>query len=278
MIEREEVMIPKVIHYCWFGYNPYPEIVTKCIESWRKMCPDYEIKCWNEDNFDYKSCEYAREAYDAKKWAFVSDYARLKILAEYGGIYVDTDVELLKSLNDLLENHAFMGFEHGLGINSGLIAGAEKNQQIICELKKQYEKMNFINQDGSLNMTSCVEYTTNFLMKKGLKRKNVKQIIEGVTIFPTEYFCPKNQFTEKVDIAENTYSIHRYLGTWANDTVKYGQLLKRNLRKKYGIFIGTIFYSIKYSVYVVSKEGVRVLGSKVLRKVKIKLHFMFNEV
>ena len=271
-------MIPKIIHYCWFGHNPYPEVVTECMKSWRAMCPDYEIKCWNEDNFDYKSCQYAREAYEAKKWAFVSDYARLKILAENGGIYVDTDVELLKPLDDLLKNEAFMGFEHGLGVNSGLITGAEKNQKVISELKKQYEKMHFLNQDGSLNMTSCVKYTTDFMMGKGLKKENAKQIIEGVTVFPTEYFCPKNQFTEKVDVKENTYSIHRYVGTWADDTVKYGQKLKKKLRKKYGMSIGTVLYVIEYSYYVARIDGLKTLFGKVLRKLRIKLHFVFYKV
>lgn len=271
-------MIPKVIHYCWFGHNPYPEVVKECMQSWKVMCPDYEIRCWNEENFDYKSCNYAREAYDAQKWAFVSDYARLKILEEYGGVYVDTDVELLKPLDDLLDNHAFMGFEHGLGVNTGLIVGAEKNQKIISELRKQYEAMHFRNEDSSLNLTSCVEYTTNLLNAKGLKKENVRQTIDEVTVLPTEYFCPKNQFTEKIIVTKNTYSIHRYLGTWADETVKYGQKLKKELLKKYGECFGTILYSVTYSYYVIRKDGVKKLLGKILRKIRIKLHFMINDV
>lgn len=266
-------MIPKVLHYCWFGHNPLPEIVQECMESWKKFCPDYTFQCWNEDNFDFSGCEYAIEAYRSKKWAFVSDYVRLKVLYEYGGIYIDTDVELIKPIDDLLSNEAFMGFEHGFVVNTGLIVGAEKGQHFLKELIDLYESMHFILPDGSLNLTSCVDYTTDKLTEKGLKRKNVCQVIDGIKIYPTEYFCPKNQYTERISITSNTYSIHRYIGTWADETTKYGQELKNRLLRDHGEIIGKILYFFKYSFYVLKKDGVLSLLKKIKRKVLVFIRF-----
>ena len=137
-------MIPKIIHYCWFGGNPLPELAKKCIASWKLYCPDYEIKEWNESNFDLNYCDYVREAYDSKNWAFVSDVARLYALVTEGGIYMDTDVEVIKPLDNLLKYHAVSGFETETTIPTGLIAG-EKENPMLKELLYEYKNIHFTN-------------------------------------------------------------------------------------------------------------------------------------
>ena len=152
--------IPKVIHYCWFGKGEMPKIAKKCIKSWEKYCPDYEIICHNEDNFDLSQNRYMREAYEEIKWAFVSDFARLKIIYDNGGIYLDTDVELIKPIDDLLENKGFMGFDEK-GIDAtGLGNGAEKGNEIIGEFLKDYYDIPFVLPDGSYDLTPCPDRNT----------------------------------------------------------------------------------------------------------------------
>ena len=136
-------MIPKVIHYCWFGGNPLPELAIRYIDSWRQRCPDYEIKKWDETNFDVYSCDFVKEAYESKKWAFVSDYARLWIVFNYGGVYLDTDVELVKSLDELLDNKCFLGAETTGQVNTGLGFGAEKNNVVVKLLLNEYNNRHF---------------------------------------------------------------------------------------------------------------------------------------
>lgn len=263
-------MIPKVIHYCWFGHNPMPELVKDCIQSWKNNCPDYELKLWTEDNFDVNQTRYCMEAYQSRKWAFVADYARLKVLYEYGGVYLDTDVEILKNIDCFLSDSCFMGFEHG-GVNSGLIAGSEKGHRFINLLLEKYERQHFIESDGTLNMKSCVEYTTELLAEYGLSSEDEKQVVCGVTVYPTTYFCPRNQYTEKINITANTYTMHHYLGTWADDTVKYGQELKKKYVKKLGA-IGKVPYYIHYTYYVLRQKGIGTFFQKVKRKVSILVY------
>lgn len=262
-------MIPKILHFCWFGGNEYPDIVRKCMQSWKENCPEYEIKMWNEENFDVNQCDYVREAYEQQKWAFVSDYTRIKVLYDMGGIYVDTDVEILKSLNDLLGNYAFMGFEHGLGVNSGLIVGSEAKHPFLAELLEKYKNIHFIDSSGKLNLTTCVEYTTNSLIKHGLIKENKFQKVAGVKIYPIKYFCPQNQFTGKVNLTEEAYTLHHYIGTWAEETVKFGKQLKKECMDRYGRQLGNIVYFLSYSVYVVKHDGLISLLKKALRMLKI---------
>lgn len=158
-------MIPKVIHYCWFGRNPKPELINKCIESWKKFCPDYEIKEWNEDNFDIHQCPYVEEAYECKKWAFVSDCARLKIIYDNGGIYLDTDVELLDSLDNILKYDFFFAFEHEFRVNTGYGFGAKKMSPIVQEMLSFYLGKHFI-VDGKTDLTVCTISNTDALMKE----------------------------------------------------------------------------------------------------------------
>ena len=210
-------MIPKTIHYCWFGRNPLPESALKCIASWRKFFPDYEIIEWNEDNFDVNSIPYTAEAYEAKKYAFVSDYARFKILYEHGGIYFDTDVEVIKSFNDILERGAFMGFELAapLGaVNPGLGLGVAPGLGLYNELLKKYAGLTFLNDDGSMNLTTIVKYTTDLLIEHGLQPTDEIQTVAGITVYPKEYFNPLNDNTGTLEITPNTHSIHWYDKTW----------------------------------------------------------------
>lgn len=206
-------MIPKVIHYCWFGGNSIPELEQKCINSWKKYCPDYEIKEWNERNFDFSCCAYAKEAYDAKKWAFVADYVRLRILVEYGGIYMDTDVEVVKPLDAFLQEKAFLGFEEDEYVATSIMA-CEKDFNLFDTFLKRYDKRRFLKPDGTYDVTTNVVEITHFLLEHGLLLNNKKQTIEGLTLYPKEYFCPKNHETKKIERTDNTYAIHHFAGSW----------------------------------------------------------------
>ena len=211
-------MIPKIIHYCWFGRNPLPESAIKCIASWREFFPDYEIKEWNEDNFDVNEIAYTRQAYLVKKYAFVSDYARFKILYEHGGLYFDTDVEVIKSFNDILAQGAFMGCELAApqcgAANPGLGLGVAPGLGLYKEMLEKYVTLSFINEDGGMNLTTVVKYTTDLLISHGFKPANEIQRVAGVTIYPKEYFNPLDNNTGILKITSHTHSIHWYTKTW----------------------------------------------------------------
>ena len=167
-------MIPKTIHYCWFGKGKMPESAKKCIDSWKLMCPDYRIVEWNEDTFDVNCCNYVRQAYENKKWAFVSDVARFIILYQNGGVYLDTDVELLTDLTPTLKKGPFMGVEQKkpIKVNPGLGMASNKGNLFLKQMIDYYFELNFVFDDGTLNQTTIVEHTTRALLKSGLKRKN----------------------------------------------------------------------------------------------------------
>ena len=226
-------MIPKTIHYCWFGRNPKPKLARKCIRSWKKHCPDYSIIEWNEDNFDISTCPlYVRQAYEAKKWAFVTDYVRLKVVYEHGGIYLDTDVETVRSFDELLKEHAFFGFEYGEYVNTGLGFGAEKGNPIVGEMMDDYEDIPFVRPDGSFDETTCPIRNSETLLKRGLKQDDSKQLIDGCLILPSEYLCPYDGRTKKLRMTENTLSIHWYSSSWVVKKRKIGIMFsakRRNL-------------------------------------------------
>lgn len=205
-------MIVKTIHYCWFGRNPKPALIKKCIDSWKKNCPEYEIKEWNEDNFDVNCCDYVKEAYNSKKWAFVSDYCRFYVLYNFGGIYLDTDVELLKGLDGIEET--FIGFETSRYCASGLIRGAKKGDLICKQMLASYHSDHFLLSDGSLNQFTVCERETEILVEYGLILNNKLQIVAGTTVYPSEYFNPTDKSTGKVTITPNTVSIHHYAASW----------------------------------------------------------------
>lgn len=208
-------MIPKIIHYCWFGRGAMPDLVLKCIDSWKKFLPEYELHLWNEDNFDINLYPYAAEAYIERKFAFVSDVCRLYVLKEFGGIYLDSDVEVLKPLGQFLTQHvAFSGFEDNNYVPTGLMA-SERNGLWVSDLLAYYDDRSFYLSDGSPDMTTNTEVITQFMKGKGLILHNSLQEIKNYcTFYPSEYFCPKSWKTKEINITANTYCIHHFAGSW----------------------------------------------------------------
>lgn len=229
-------MIPKKIHYCWFGGSELPERDRKCIESWKRFCPDYEIIRWDESNYDVGKNRYMREAYETKKWGFVSDYARLDIIYEHGGIYLDTDVELIRNIDDLLENRAYMGFEQdGQMVATGLGFGAEKYMPIIREIRDSiYEDRSFKVGPNEYDTTPCPAMNTTFLEAMGLERNNRMQTIGGITIYPSQYFAPLNSINGILEQTDATYSIHHYHASWLEPEEKIIFSQSQRLISKYG--------------------------------------------
>lgn len=218
-------MIPKIIHYCWFGGSPLPPLAMKCIESWKKYLPDYEIKEWNETNFDVNIIPYTKEAYSVKKYAFVSDYARFWILNKYGGIYFDTDVEVVSSMDDILNKGAYMGMERNyLGyvkalINPGVGFALPPQHVFLLRIMQVYEKLHFILPNGNYNTEkTIVYYTTKLLQEFGLKNNNDIQLIEGIYVYPSDYFSPIDFITKRLHLTCNTHTIHQYMGSWLQST------------------------------------------------------------
>ena len=215
-------MIPKRIHYCWFGGKEKPAEVLRMIASWRKHCPDYEIKEWNESNFDVNMIPYVREAYAAKKYAFVSDYARFWILYKYGGIYFDTDVEVIRRMDDIIERGNFMGMETDADENNsvtgnvapGLGLGVNPGLGLIKKILDFYETLHFTKETDVSNQITIVHITTKILRDNGLKSINGIQEVDGVWIYPAEYFNPTNITTKRLHITKNTHSIHWYMESW----------------------------------------------------------------
>jgi hypothetical protein len=225
--------IPKIIHYCWFGRGKMPELAIKCIDSWKKNLPDYEIKEWNEDNFDINYNRYVKEAYESKKFAFVSDVARLHAIYEYGGIYLDLDVEVLKSLDPLLKHHAYFGFEDGIHINTGQGFGAEKGNEVVKRMLQEYDNIVFKNED-KYDLTPCPIRNTNALKDLGLVQNDKKQTVNGAEIYPTEYFCPKSFETGKITLTKKTFTIHHFNCSWHSEKEKKQIAKRKKLIKKYG--------------------------------------------
>ena len=232
-------MIPKIIHYCWFGGNPLPKSAIKCINSWKKFFPDYEIREWNESNFDVNMIPYTKEAYAAKKYAFVSDFARFWVLHEYGGIYFDTDVEVIRPMNDILNKGAFMGLEKAitttqsrLYVNPGIGLACPAKHQVwseIIELYKAFEHFDFMEQG-----TVCT-ITSDFLVSRGAILDGNQTECMGCTIYPADYFCPQAMMGAPIELTENTRSIHHFdctwLPWWRRTGVRIKQLI-RNLIKQ----------------------------------------------
>lgn len=237
-------MIPKTIHYCWFGKKPLPELALKCIASWRKYLPDYEIIEWNENNFDVYQIPYTKQAYKCKKYAFVSDYARFKILYEHGGIYFDTDVEVIRPLDDIIEQGAFFGCENvrneyfcapGLGFacNPGL--------DICKEMLDYYENAKFILPNGQYNLKTVVRIITAILQKKGVSCSSEIVKYNSISFYPPNYFCPINYYTNETRITDKTRTIHHYAASWVKQDEdpsfigkvwKFFRLPNTNFRKK----------------------------------------------
>lgn len=213
-------MIPKVIHYCWFGKGEMPELALKCIESWHKYLPNYEYKLWNEENFDVNIVPYTKEAYEARKFAFVTDYVRLWALYNEGGVYMDTDVEILKPLDDLLHLSAFTGYEGSKTQPpvTGLMA-SEPHGEWVKEQLDAYENVHFIKEDGSFDMTTNTVRISQIMRANGFVQDGKYAVYKDMHVFPTEYFCPR-QTTGEFFLTENTYCDHHFMGTWSDGKKK----------------------------------------------------------
>lgn len=208
-------MIPRTIHYCWFGGKPLPDKVQNNIASWKKYCPDYKIIQWDESNYDVHINDYVSQAYIRKKYAFVSDYARLDIIQKYGGIYLDTDIELIKSLDKFLKYNSYFGLEEAGKVATGLGFGSEKNAKILNEMLKQYDNQIFF--DGkSENLKTCLEYSEPVFNRLGLTTQDKTQYFDQshIAVFSTDVFCPMSIETGKTTISDGTVSIHHYDSSW----------------------------------------------------------------
>lgn len=224
--------IPKRIHYCWFGKQDIPEQYKKYIDSWKKLCPDYEIIRWDESNYDYKKVKYTHQAYNAGKWAFVSDYARLDVIEQYGGIYLDVDVEVVKNLDGLLADQMFCGFEKGNCVNTGLGFGAVKGFELLKSMKEMYHQVDFLRDDGTLNLTACTKYQTDFLKKNGLKRNGKQQNIKGIKVYPRTVLAPYDFWGVDNQFSDMTHAVHHYAATWFSAKHSKERLVQRNCELK----------------------------------------------
>jgi len=212
--------IPKTIHYMWLGQNEIPVSLRRCIDSWKRYCPDYEIKCWNESNYNIEKIPYMKQAYDNKEYGFVPDYARLDILFHYGGIYLDTDVELIKPLDDLLGLDAFCCVEKWQTINLGGGSGAVKGNQILKKMLEKRRNIEFIRKDGTLNKLTCGYYDTKILQECGYTISGDTQTLNGMTVLSYDFFHPYDYMSACTNITENTYGIHHFNGGWLDDDAR----------------------------------------------------------
>lgn len=228
-------MIPKIIHYCWFGRGEKPELAKKCIASWRRFCPDFEIREWNEDNCDYLAMPFMAEAYAAKKYAFVSDVMRLIVLEQHGGVYFDTDVEVVRDISPLLDDEGFIGFENEQYVNSGQVVAAEAHHPVIQAMIEEYKTLHFTNADGSLNTVGCPRLNTDVMERFGLVRNGQEQLVAGIHVYPADYFNPLDSVTGKLTKTENTYSIHWYSMSWLPKhkqmRARVGRIIRRLTKK-----------------------------------------------
>lgn len=227
-------MMPKVIHYCWFGGKPLPKSAIKCISSWKKYLPGHEIVEWNESNFDVNAVPYVEEAYRCGKYAFVSDYVRFWVLYRYGGLYFDVDVEMIGKIDDIIARGNFMAYEHGMSIAPGLGLGLEAGNALVRKVLDEYESSHFI-VDGRMQMSrTVVNIVSDLLLPLGVER--VKEGIDrigDIYIYHPDYFSPLNHRTDVLMITENSRSIHHYDASWKTPSQKIKDRFIRIIGPKY---------------------------------------------
>ena len=239
--------IPRVIYYCWFGHNKLPRLAQTCIESWKKHCPDYQIVCINEENFDVRQNQYAAEAYEAGKWAFVSDYARLSVLYDKGGIYLDTDVEIIRPLDKLIGQTGYVGFDDNGLISTGLGFACEPGNEAIGALLSDYDHIHFLLPDGTYDLTPCPDRNTKTLIRLGLDPGRQDQVFMGLRTLPEDYLCPMKYYTGKKVITKNTHSIHHFCASWTSATAKRTLFVKRIVGVKlYDKLYGKFLHKLKW--------------------------------
>ena len=230
-------MIPKTIHYCWFGRGELTPLAKKCIASWRHFFPDYEIKEWNEDNFDVNCIPYTADAYKAGKYAFVSDYARFWVLYHFGGVYFDTDVEVIRPMDDVLDKGPFMGFEL-LGecpaVNPGLGLATEPESPLYQAVLDRFERMSFLTEKGSLNPYTMIPMVTDLLKERGLTGNGAIEQVSGINIYPPDWFNPFDDATGRLRNTENTRTIQWFAKSWLPSKPTWKTGTKRLLRRLFG--------------------------------------------
>ena len=260
-------MIEKKIHYCWFGGKPLPEDAKRYIESWKKYCPDYLIKEWNEQNFDLDKYPYVREAYDNKKFAFVTDVVRLYACYNEGGIYMDTDVEVLKNLDRFLMHKGVSGFESSTQIPTGMMA-CQKGFPLFKELLDEYDGLHFVKPDGALDMTTNVTRITNTCLKYGFVPNGKFQVVDGFALYPSDYFCPKSFQDGKIYLTENSYTIHHFAGSWLNEEAKKRNAFRQKIYSKFGDgIVAKIILKVYYRICILKDKGLKYCCKKVLAKI-----------
>lgn len=246
-------MISKIIHYCWFGPKEMPEQEKKYLESWKRYCPDYQIMRWSEDNFDIDSNLYVKEAYENRKYAFVTDYVRLYAMYNYGGIYMDTDVEMCKNMDPLLNYPAFSGFESDNKIPTGTM-GAEKGNPWIGLLLKDYDNISFLRANGTMDLTTNTERITNTTLANYPVELNGKQFeTADFVILPYEYLCAKNWETGEINCTKDTYTIHHFANSWQSDNIKLYGKLRRRIKNSDNPLAKIIDKSLDYVVTAIKK-------------------------
>ncbi len=228
MNQMEDKRIPKIIHYCWFGRKEKPQKVQECIESWYKHLSEYKIIEWNEENFDVNFNEYTKQAYQEKKYAFVSDVARIEALYRYGGIYLDTDIEVIKPFDDLLSKGCILGFEEKNYIATSFMACYPKHP-MAKEFCNQYKDLSFYNKDGSINKGTNVEKLTTLLSAKRFRMDGTYQEQEGITLYPQEYFSPYDYINCVYNITDKSYCIHHFYVSWLPWHVKAKKVVKKSI-------------------------------------------------
>lgn len=231
-------MIPKIIHYCWFGGKPLPKSARKCIASWHRHFPEFEIREWNESDFDVNAIPYTREAYERGKYAFVSDYARFYVLYHHGGLYFDTDVEVIRPMYDLISAGAFMGIEQSAastGVNPGLGLAAEQGMEIYKTVLDYYSTLHFVDESGQQLPGTVVKHTTDILVRYGFVCENRMQEVAGVKIYPNDWFNPLDDATGRLTVTGNTRSIHHYSKTWVDNYGPFRIWITRRLHRIFGI-------------------------------------------
>ena len=222
----DSIQIPKTIHYCWFGKKEMPVHYKRWMKSWKEYCPDYEIIEWNEKNYDVYKTPYISQAYEMEQWAFVSDYARIDIINEHGGIYLDIDVELTKNIDELLMNQAFCGFESSEYVNYGLGFGSQKHNPILHEIREYYDNLDFVQDDGTWNRTSCPVIQTKIMKRHGLECNGKFQIINGMAVYPSRVLCGMSPYSFRVERSPiHTYAIHHFSGSWMEDKREKNMLI-----------------------------------------------------
>ncbi len=261
-------MIPKVIHYCWFGEGELSDLAKKYIDSWKKHCPDYEIKRWSEKDINIDEYEYMRETYDARAWGFVPDVARLMIILKEGGIYFDTDVEIKKSFDPLLDNHCFMGFEDSKFVNLGQGFGAEPNNPVIQAMLDVYKDRHFRKPDGSFDRTPSPYIQTETLKELGMHSGNTLQKLKDATIYPSDYFCPISFETGKCKITNNTYSVHHFDGSWMDEYQVKMINLRRKVLSQYRKPLGRIVWEYLRVYNRLKKDGIKGSFKFFLKRIK----------